>query len=425
MYYLNLSVYKTLICILFWLLLWPLCFRAQDWNLRLSSRVEKEGKALPGAVIRLYQGSKLVNQLMSGSDGDFEIDVPPNGDFMLQVSYGDCNAKKFQISTRGVPEEITADRFRPSFEIGGVTMAKPLYSIDYSLLDQPLVKVAYMEADRKFDHDERHTEQMLQGLSRIREAEKALIRKQQETCKAGDEALKKKDCELAKQQYEQAISMLPQEPYDQYPKEQLKKVNDCFGKKQEEEKKKSEEEAAKAGAAKAAAEKAENERLAKEKAEADRRAADQAAKEQAEKEKQAKSKEERANANAEATVKKEKENQVRQETLTEKTNVPLEEKKEEKPGTGKSSQSSKDATVSKKTENPVAPQPSGGPAKAPETKVPEKNSPPPAQNKSEEAPKTRETSGKPEQKINAATSETKKPKRKRTGKARSKIRVKL
>lgn len=407
---------------MFWLLLWPSFFKPQDWSLRLSSRVEKEGKALPGAVIRLYQGSKLVNQLMSGSDGDFEVDVPPNGDFMLQVSYGDCNTKKFQISTRGVPEEIAADRFRPSFEIGGVTMAKPLYSIDYSLLSQPLVKVAYMEADRKFDHDEMHTEQMLQGLSSIREAEKALIRKQQETCKTGDEALKKKDCELAKQRYEQAISLLPQEPYDQYPKEQLKKVNDCFGKKQEEEKKKSEEEAAKAGATKAAAEKAENERLAREKAEADKRAAELAAKEQAEKEKQAKNKEEQSNANAETGLKKEQEkaSQTKAAQVTENAKAPAEAKKAEKPLAGTNSQPPKEVPVSKNTENPATPASSGA-----KPKGAEKKSPPPAESKTEQGSEPKEASSKTEQKINAGNTEAKKPKRRRSGKARAKIRVKL
>lgn len=360
---------------------------------------------------------------MSGSDGDFEVDVPPNGDFMLQVSYGDCNSKKFQISTRGVPEEIAADRFRPSFEIGGVTMAKPLHSIDYSLLNQPLVKVAYMEADRKFDHDEMHTEQMLQGLSRIREAEKALIRKQQETCKAGDEALKKKDCELAKQLYEQAISMLPQEPYDQYPKEQLKKVNDCFGKKQEEEKKKSEEEAAKAGATKASAEKAENERLAKEKAEADKRAAELAAKEQAEKDKQAKSREEQAKA--EAKLKKELENQAGPVKAAEKTKAPAETKKEENLATEKNSEPPKSVPVTKKSESPKSAQSSSGSNTTIEATSTEKKSPAPAQKKTEAAPKATETSAKPEQKINAGASEQKKPKRRRSGKARAKIRVKL
>ncbi len=158
----------------------------QAWTLRLISSVEKDGKGLGGASIKLFQGAKLVSQSLSGADGDFTLEIPPNGDFMLVVSYGDCNTKKFQVSTLGVPAEIGDDRFRPSFEIGGVTMAKPLYSIDYSALNSPLVKIAFMPDIKKFDHDENHTTQMLAALGKIREAEKALIQKQQETCEAGD-----------------------------------------------------------------------------------------------------------------------------------------------------------------------------------------------------------------------------------------------
>ncbi len=271
----------------FVLSLLPLLGYPQTWTLKLMSSVEKDGKGLSGATIQLFQGSKLVSQSLSGGDGDFTLEIPPNGDFMLVVSYGDCNTKKFQVSTIGVPPEIGDDRFRPSFEIGGVTMAKPLYSIDYSALSSPLVKIAYMPDSKKFDHDENHTTQMLAALGKIKEAEKALIQKQQETCKSGDEALKKKDCDLAKQFYDKAIALIPQTPYETYPKEQLLKVKDCLGKKEAEAKKQNEEAAAKAAAEKAAQEKAEADRLAKQKAEADKLASEKAAKEKAEKDKEA------------------------------------------------------------------------------------------------------------------------------------------
>ena len=251
--------------------------KSQGWTLRLQSSVEKDGKGLSGASIKLYQGSKIVSQSLSGGDGDFDVEIPPNGDFMLVVSYGDCNTKKFQVSTLGVPEEISNERFRPSFEIGGVTMAKPLYSIDYSVLQQPLVKIGFQPRSKKFDHDENHTEQMLQALGRIREAEKALIQKQKESCDAGDAALKKNDCELAKQNYDKAVALIPQLPYDTYPKQQLAKVDQCFKAKDAEAKKQNDEIAAKAAAEKAASDKLAADKAIKEKAAADKLANEKAA----------------------------------------------------------------------------------------------------------------------------------------------------
>src|SRR4051812_48458612 len=84
---------------------------AQAWNLELSSTVElrtlrlsniaeQYDKSLGGATISLYQGSAIVKQVYSDANGDFKIDVPPNGDYILVVSYQDCNPKKFLVSTK-------------------------------------------------------------------------------------------------------------------------------------------------------------------------------------------------------------------------------------------------------------------------------------------------------------------------------------
>jgi hypothetical protein len=74
----------------------------QEWVLKFSSTVEKDGKLLAGANISLFKGSSKVSEVSSDGKGDFVMDVPANGDYMLVVSYPGCNAKKFQISTLGL-----------------------------------------------------------------------------------------------------------------------------------------------------------------------------------------------------------------------------------------------------------------------------------------------------------------------------------
>ena len=80
----------------------------QDWHLEVSSSVElrtlkltnkaeKDSRPLAGATIALYQGTKLVKQVLTDGNGDFSMAIPPNGEYVLIVSYKDCNAKKFQI----------------------------------------------------------------------------------------------------------------------------------------------------------------------------------------------------------------------------------------------------------------------------------------------------------------------------------------
>jgi hypothetical protein len=261
------GIYCTLI------LLFGSFFMRGQFSLSISSQVEQDGKGLGGASISLYQGSKLMGQTISEPDGDFTIEVPANGEFIIQVSYADCNTKKFYVSTRGVPPEVASDNFTPGYRIGGFTMKKPLYSIDYSALKNPLLKILYFPDQGKFDHDDPHTGMMLKSLERIRDAEKALIEKQLAAVKEGDAALKKKDCALAKTCYEKAVSIIPQMPYEEYPKAQISKCDNCMAEKKTEEQKAAQQSQLDAEK-KAADEKAKADRLAKEEEERKKKADD-------------------------------------------------------------------------------------------------------------------------------------------------------
>ena len=271
---------KNKYCIIF-IVLWFFGIKvfSQEWSLKLRSTVElrtfkltnkvdvSESK-LAGATIALFKGSTLINQVQSDGGGDFVIDVPANGDFILTVSYSGCNTKKFAVSTMGVPETITKDNYKPSFGIEGVIMAKAYPTVDYSILNQPLVRIVYTSNGKRFDDEEPHTNQMLAGLSRMRDTENALMNNFTTTNNIGDVALAKGDCPLAKASYEKAMTIIPGE---RYPSEQLPKVGDCLKQKELADKKATED-------AKLATEKAEADRLAKEKAEAEKLESDKLAK---------------------------------------------------------------------------------------------------------------------------------------------------
>jgi hypothetical protein len=267
-------LFRTIFLILF---LFSVNSLFSQWSLEVSSQVEKDGKGLGGATIGLYQGTKLLKEVTSQSNGDFTIEVPANGEFVIQVSYLDCNPKKFLVSTRGVPAEVAAENFMPSYRIGGFTMRPPLPTIDYSALQNPLLKIVYFASSGRFDHEDAYTEKMLGALSQIRDAEKALLEKQAAAVKEGDGALKKNECELAKTHYKKAIDLIPVSPYQDYSKTQLIKCDECINAAANEAKLAAGKEAAakKAAEQKAADDKAkaEQEKLAKEKAEREKIAA--------------------------------------------------------------------------------------------------------------------------------------------------------
>lgn len=262
---------------------------AQEWNLKLSSNVElrtwkltstyeKEERSLQGAKIVLTKGGSVVAETTTDGGGDFTIMVPPNGDFILTVSYPGYNTKRFSVNTTGVPEDYSKDNWKPTFSIGGFIMARAYPGIDYSGLEQPLVKVEWKAKKKVFDHDDAVTTNGIDIVTKIYTAEMALIQKFCGTNKQGDIALAKPDCPLAKKLYQEATAMIP---FETYPVLQLQKVGECLKNASEAAAKAAEEAAKKAAAEKAAAEKAAADKLAAEKAAADKAAADKAAKEAA------------------------------------------------------------------------------------------------------------------------------------------------
>jgi hypothetical protein len=256
------------------LLLISQLFAAQEWSLKLSSNVElrtwkltskaeKKEKSLQGASITLLKGASVIGQTTSDPNGDFVIDVPAHGDFILTVSYPGCNTKKFYVSTNGVPEGVGKDNYKPTVLIGGFVMSKPITGVDYIGLNEPLVKVEYKGGGQNFDKDDAITNKGLNIVSKINSAETAIIDNFCAQNKAGDEALNKKKCDIAKQHYTKARSIMPDE---QYPVEQLVKVEECLNEKKVAAEIAAEEAAKKSEALKLANEKAAKEKEARDKA---------------------------------------------------------------------------------------------------------------------------------------------------------------
>ena len=256
----------------------------KTWAVKLSSHVElrtwkltyksdKTENSLGGATLVLTKQGKVIWQGVSNSNGDYTVMVPGNDVFILTVSYPGCNAKRIEIVTTGVPEEIQNSNFYPSFEIiGGFIMAKPFPGIDYNGLQEALVKVVYSPKIKNFDDDHEYTAYGTGIVSKIKTAEQILIDKFCGLNKQGDAALAIPDCPLAKRLYNEAIATIPGE---EYPVIQLAKVPDCD--KIEEDKKKAEEAAKKAAEEKALADKANKDKAAADKAEADKLAKEKAA----------------------------------------------------------------------------------------------------------------------------------------------------
>ena len=247
---------------------------SQDWTLPITGKVEKNGKKLQGAIVTLMQGSKQIAQTMTGDDGAFRFEIPPNGDFMILITKPGHCTKKIQVSTRGVPPD---DKSTKRYDIAGVSLFEPSPGIDYSVLNQPLVKIQYNSVKQIFDYDEAYLSQSIAALDKLKQLENDAINKQKEleanyqsAIKTADKAFQKKDWNTAKSSYSKASLI---KPLENYPRDQLNQI-EIIIKDQEALNKKAETD--KAVAAKALADKAVADKVAGDKAIADKVAADKA-----------------------------------------------------------------------------------------------------------------------------------------------------
>jgi hypothetical protein len=188
-------------------------------NLKLKSKVElrswklttkalKSEIFLNGASVKLYKANSLVAGALTDAEGNFELNIPSEGEYILLIEYPGREPKKFAVISKTVPQDKSDANFKPSIDIIGILMSKPKKRMEYVGLNQPAVI---------------KTGQSSLLRTNIYDGEYKLIQKFCTANKLGDMALQNKNYQLAKIFYLMAIDMIDSEDY---PKEQMKKAQD-------------------------------------------------------------------------------------------------------------------------------------------------------------------------------------------------------
>ena len=246
--------------LIFTLLVWSCIAYSQEpatFQLHVEGTITNlEDTPMPGAVIQVMQGGKVIQSITTDGSGSYAFDLPLNSDYTINVTKPGHVTKKFQISTRGVPPERAQTKFG-TIE-ASLSLFEKMDGIDYSPLNQPMNKYNYNPNKENFEYDKAYLDQMLASLQGVMAAQQAAIEKAkrlerdyQAAIKAGDKAFQKNDWTAAKAAYTQASSLKPNEnwPKDQMAQiEKIIKDQEALNKKKEEDAKKAAEEAAKAKA---------------------------------------------------------------------------------------------------------------------------------------------------------------------------------
>jgi len=249
---------------------------SQELSIKIKGKITDDLHPIVDANIIITQNSKIVNKLLTDATGHFNFTVPFGVDYLITVSKDEFVSKKFDINTNGIPPEKSSSNFKVIQ--ADITLFKRMKGVDYSILDQPIIKYSYNAEDEVFDFDEKLLKDMLNKIETIHETEDDITLKQKQeesayknTIKLADKAFSKEDWQSAIVKYQEANKINPKESY---PLTQLDNITKLVSEKLALENK---AKADKALADKALADKAAAEKLASEnKAKADKLLADKA-----------------------------------------------------------------------------------------------------------------------------------------------------
>jgi hypothetical protein len=182
--------------------------------------VTDDNTDLVGVLIQVTQGSRVIVSTKTDPNGEYAFQLPLGGEYLAEVSREGYISKKFTISTVGVPPEKVDKKFQP---IGAsISLFRRMEGVDYSLLNQPMMKFRYNTEEESFEFDKAYQAQMSAGMEQIKEAEKELKRvaKEKEAryallVKEGDKAFGKKDYQASINNYREALTLKPKESYPQ------------------------------------------------------------------------------------------------------------------------------------------------------------------------------------------------------------------
>ena len=248
---------------------------SQELSIKIKGKITDDLHPIVDANIIITQNSKIVNKLLTDATGHFNFSVPFGVDYLITVSKDEFVSKKFDINTNGIPPEKSSSNFKVIQ--ADITLFKRMKGVDYSILDQPIIKYSYNAEDEVFDFDEKLLKDMLNKIETIHETEDDITLKQKQeesayknTIKLADKAFSKEDWQSAIVKYQEANKINPKESY---PLNQLDNITKLVSEKLALENK---AKADKASADKALADKAAADKLALDKAKADKLLADKA-----------------------------------------------------------------------------------------------------------------------------------------------------
>jgi epidermal growth factor receptor substrate 15 len=192
--------------------------------------VEKDiDVGLAGVTAKLFETGKEISSTVTNADGVVSFKLVPNSDYIIELSKQGYVSKIININTK-IPD-YEKNQFEVAFSI---LLFIPCEGLDYSVLQNPVVKITYDDLKRDFFNDKVYSNTMNAKLQQLMEAnDKCIEDKYQAIVKKADRLFAEKKYQEAKDVYKQAIA---QRPDDKYVIKQIEEIDRILAEKKDSEK---------------------------------------------------------------------------------------------------------------------------------------------------------------------------------------------
>jgi tetratricopeptide (TPR) repeat protein len=189
--------------------------------LEINGTAELNMKPVSNAVITLYEEKTKINSVKTGSSGRFSFKLDMNKDYTVEVSKEGYISKRIRFITN-IPDDVTGAWVR-EFAVG---LVKYCEGVNYAVLNDPVDVIKYSVRRQDFDSDKTFVYKVKPRLENLYiDVDQCLTEKYNNTMDEADRLLDEKKYDEAREKYEQAIEMFPDE---EYPEEQIGKINNMI-----------------------------------------------------------------------------------------------------------------------------------------------------------------------------------------------------
>ncbi len=194
----------------------------------INGTVSNGKSRLELAVVTLYKGKSVVQQISTSSNGKFNFNLEPNSEYTISLTRPGYITKKIMYTTMGISAE-TAKNFSKTFypEVDLFEMPKDpaLAAQINAIVTQPVGKLYYDPTKDDIINDEAYAASMQNALANLRRLQEEALKKAEadnqrykDALAKGDAAMVKRDWANAKTAYTEASSI---KTFEQYPKDKI------------------------------------------------------------------------------------------------------------------------------------------------------------------------------------------------------------